>query len=41
MEYPRVMIFDEINKKLMSEQAIKILQHYDRDLKALFVIYMS
>lgn len=25
MEYPRVMIFDEINKRLLSEQSVRVL----------------
>jgi hypothetical protein len=35
------MIFDEINKRLLSEQSIKTLCLCERDLKTLFVIYMN
>lgn len=41
MEYPRVMVFDEINRRLLSEQSIKTLCHFEKDLKSLFVIYMN
>ena len=35
------MIFDEINKRLLSEPAVRTLCQYERDLKHLFVIYMN
>jgi len=35
------MIMDEINRKLMMENAIRTMSSYEEDLKKLFLIYVS
>ena len=41
VETPRVMMFDEMNKKLLSQNCIKILGDYEEELKRCFTLYYS
>lgn len=41
MEYPRVMIFDDTNRRFLTENCVKLLSSYEDDLKSLFVIYIN
>lgn len=39
--YPRVMIMDEINRKMMMENAIKTLSTFEDEFKNLYLIYVE
>jgi len=41
VETSRVMMFDEMNKKLLSQNCIKILGDYEEELKRCFTLYYS
>lgn len=41
VENPRIMMFDELNKKLLSQNCIKILEEYEEELKRCFTLYYS
>lgn len=41
MSYARVMIMEEINRKMMMENAIKTLSEYEEEFKNLYLIYVE
>jgi len=41
IENPRVMVFDEVNKKLLSEGAIRAVCDYELELRNCFTVYIS
>jgi hypothetical protein len=41
MQYSRVMIMDEINRKMLMENSIKTVSEYEHELKNLYMIYVE
>ena len=41
MRYSRVMIMDEINRKMLMENSVKTICEYETELKNLYMIYVE
>ena len=41
MHYSRVMIMDEINRKMLMENSVRILCDYETELKNIYMIYVE
>ena len=41
MHYSRVMIMDEINRKMFMENAVCVLSEYEQELKNIYLIYVD
>lgn len=39
--YPRIMIMDEVNRKMMMENAIKTICAFENEFKNLYLIYIE
>lgn len=41
MRYSRVMIMDDINRKMLMENSVKTICEYETELKNLYMIYVE